>query len=345
MHAHEAGNFIELLKHAIMITGFVFTMMVLIEYINVQTAGAWQRVLTKRRWMQYLLATLLGLLPGCLGSFAVVSLYAHGLVSFGALVAVMIATSGDESFVMFAMIPQAALVLNALLFVVAMITGPLVDLVLKGRRFSAPGTHMRLHEMDHCVCYPRGQIYTQLRNMKFDRFILMTALGLMLLFIGVGEIGPEHWDWVRITLLVVTALGMFIVSTVPEHFIEHHLWEHVVKRHLPGLFGWVLGALIVVHLLTEVLDLQAIIRDSPWTMMGLAALVGIIPASGPHLLFVTLFSQGSVPFSVLTTSSIAQDGHGMLPLLAHSRKDFIVVKAINVAVALLVGGIILLLHH
>jgi len=345
MHAHDAGSLIDLLKHAIMITSFVFTMMVLIEYINVQTAGAWQRMLTKNRWLQYVLAALLGLLPGCLGSFAVVSLYAHGVVSFGALVAAMIATSGDESFVMFAMIPQAALVLNALLFGVGLGSGMLVDVLFKGRRFSAPGTHMRLHEQEHCVCYPRGEIFRQLRNMKFDRAILMIALSLMLVFIGVGEIGPHHWNWVRVTLLLVTVIGLFIVSTVPEHFIEHHLWAHVVKRHLPGLFAWVLGALIVVHLLTEVLDLQSVIRDNPWTLLGLAALVGIVPASGPHLLFVTLFSQGTVPFSVLAANSIAQDGHGMLPLLAHSRRDFLVAKAVNVAIALAVGAVILLLKY
>ena len=64
--------------------------------------------------------------------------------------------------------------------------------------------------------------------------------------------------------------------------------------------------------------------------------------SGPHLLFVTMFSQGLLPFSILLANSIVQDGHGMLPLLAESRKDFIKVKAINMLVAFIAGSFFLI---
>jgi hypothetical protein len=50
-----------------------------------------------------------------------------------------------------------------------------------------------------------------------------------------------------------------------------------------------------------------------------------------------LYTQGAVPFSVFLASSIVQDGHGMLPLLADSRWDFLRIKAINFFVGLLVG--------
>ena len=86
---------IDVTKHALMITSFVLMMMLLIEYINVQTRGEWQKSLKKSRFGQYFLAAFLGVVPGCLGAFTVVSLYSHRMVSFGALVAAMIATSGD----------------------------------------------------------------------------------------------------------------------------------------------------------------------------------------------------------------------------------------------------------
>ncbi len=54
-------------------------------------------------------------------------------------------------------------------------------------------------------------------------------------------------------------------------------------------------------------------------------------------MFVTLYAQGSIPFSILLASSIVQDGHGMLPVLAHSRRGFVLIKAINFAVGLVVG--------
>ena len=102
--------------HALMITGFVFMMMLVIEYLNVLTGGLWQRGFRGSRLRQYLLAGLLGVTPGCLGAFAVVALYSHRVVSLGAVVTAMIATSGDEAFVMFSMIPKTALLISFILF-------------------------------------------------------------------------------------------------------------------------------------------------------------------------------------------------------------------------------------
>jgi hypothetical protein len=55
------------------------------------------------------------------------------------------------------------------------------------------------------------------------------------------------------------------------------------------------------------------------------------------MIFVTLFAQGSIPFGILLASSVVQDGHGMLPLLAESKRGFISVKIVNFAVGLIVG--------
>jgi hypothetical protein len=79
------------------------------------------------------------------------------------------------------------------------------------------------------------------------------------------------------------------------------------------------------------------IEQNPLSLLLIACALGVIPESGPHLLFVTLFVEGNIPFSILLASSIVQDGHGMLPLLGDSLRAFAVVKAINLAVGLLVG--------
>ena len=76
---------VELTRHTLMITGFVFLMMLLIEYLNVLSGGRWQKVLKKSRWGGYLLAVVLGAIPGCLGAFMDVSFYIHGIITFGAL--------------------------------------------------------------------------------------------------------------------------------------------------------------------------------------------------------------------------------------------------------------------
>ena len=97
--------FVEILKHTLMITGFVMVMMLIIEYINVRSSGRWSKPLQKNKWLQLLVAAVLGIIPGCLGTYTIVSLFTHNIVGFGALVTTMIATSGDEAFVMFGMMP------------------------------------------------------------------------------------------------------------------------------------------------------------------------------------------------------------------------------------------------
>lgn len=67
----------------------------------------------------------------------------------------------------------------------------------------------------------------------------------------------------------------------------------------------------------------------------------MIPESGPHLVVLTLYAQDSIPFSVLLAGSIVQDGHGMLPMLAHSRRAFFGIKLVNLGTGLVVGAVAL----
>jgi hypothetical protein len=332
----------ESLTHALMITGFVFAMMLVIEYLNVLTAGVWRRGLRGRRWRQYLLAALLGATPGCLGAFAVVALYSHGVVTLGAVVAAMIATSGDEAFVIISMVPGTALHLFLLLFLVGMAGGFVTDSVF-GERLSPPpsnGHGLHLHEVETCQCFPRGQVVDQLRHCTLARGVLIATLTVFLFGLVTNQLGPPEWSWVKATLFLTSGLGLFIVSTVPDHFLDEHLWEHVAKVHVPRVFLWTFGALLVMHVVVDHLHLEDWLQENRLIVLAVACLVGLIPESGPHLVFVTLFAQGAVPFSVLLASSVVQDGHGMLPVLADSRSDFVRIKAVNLGVGFLLPTLI-----
>jgi len=52
-----------------MITVFVLFMMVIIEYINVQTRSIWSEKLIRSPFLQIIFAALLGITPGCPGVF------------------------------------------------------------------------------------------------------------------------------------------------------------------------------------------------------------------------------------------------------------------------------------
>ena len=131
--------------------------------------------------------------------------------------------------------------------------------------------------------------------------------------------------------------GLFYCCNCSDHFLEDHLWNHVVKDHVPKVFYWTFGTLLLMSILVDSLHLEGWIQNNQPIILLIACLVGLIPESGPHLLFLTLFVEGTIPFSIFLASSIVQDGHGMLPLLAESRRDFLQVKAINFVVGILTG--------
>ncbi len=350
------GLIAEVFNHTLIITGFVFVMMLVIEYVNVLSQGAWQKRLASSHFGQYLFAALMGIIPGCLGAFVIVTMYAHRMVTVGAVVTVMIATSGDEAFVMLSMIPREAFLLMAVLFVLGLGSGILTDFILKrNKKFPSSlfynGVYtgeeqckeLQVHTTEHCRCLPGRETITRWKAASAARMILTVVLGLFIVFISTGKTGPEEWNGIRISILFIAAMALFIVITVPEHFLKDHLWDHVALKHVPRIFAWTFGALILMHVLIEYLHLEELIQQNLWAVLGGASLLGLIPESGPHLIFVTLFDSGTVPFSILLASSIVQDGHGMLPLLAHSRRAFIFVKCVNLLVGLLAGGIILTL--
>ncbi len=330
---------IGIFKHALMITSFVLIMMLLIEYINVQTRGSWQQILKKTRVGQYVLGAVLGVIPGCLGAFTVVSLYSHRTVSFGALVAAMIATSGDEAFVMLSLFPLQAIGLTAMLFVIAIAAGWMTDkLFPKQERFLINEDHeLEIHQEELCRCFSAESILPQLRETSFPRALLILLFGGLLLALLTGVLGSNDWDWKRITFILGVIFSLFVILTVPDHFLRQHLWDHVVKKHLLRIFLWTSAALLAIHYLDNWLDISTLIQDNLYIVLIIALLVGIIPESGPHLIFVTLFSQGTIPFAILLANSIVQDGHGTLPLLAVSGRAFIWLKVINIAIGLLLG--------
>ncbi|MBD3298931.1 MAG: hypothetical protein GF341_09770 [candidate division Zixibacteria bacterium] len=330
---------IDVLRKTVMITGFVAVMMIVIEYGNVCTSGRWRQWLSRRGPTQYLIAAVLGVLPGCLGVFAVVSLFSHGIVSLGALVAAMIATSGDEAFVMLAVIPADALRLAAILLPFGVIVGITVDAVR--RRVPVQGIEpcdqLEVHEVDECTHFNRSQIVQQWKDCTLGRGVLCIGLAALLVLYVSGTVGPESWGWLRISLVSVTVFVLIVSATVPDHFLDTHLWEHVVKSHVPKIFLWTFVALLISTWVATLVQMDTIVDYSRILIIVAACLIGIIPESGPHLVIVMLYADGILPFSALLANSIVQDGHGMLPLLAQSRRTFVAVKTVNVACGLAAG--------
>lgn len=343
-HDHDsalsADTFTSVLQHTLMVTFFVLVMMLLIEYITVQTKGRSFRPFRKSGYLQVMMAALLGLVPGCLGAFTVVSLYIHRTFNFAGLLAAMIATAGDEAFIMFSMFPLQALKLHFILMVIAIVAGSVYYFFFKDRSpLKNLENHIPIHvEEAECISFAPSKIVPQLRKITFTRALLITGGLLFLLHLFTTAEYHHPWGWEKATYVVVTLIGLFIVTTVPDHFLTEHLWKHTIKRHLPRIFLWTLAAFLIIDVALLYFDLEHWISSNMIIMLILALGVGIIPQSGPHIFFVTLFFSGTIPFSILLANSIVQDGHGSIPLLAESGRSFILLRLIKLGIGILAGS-------
>ncbi len=124
------------LLQTLTITAIVAVLMIITELLGLRFARALEHGLGRRRWLQYLLASAAGSIPGCTGVFAIDALYMAGYAGFGAMVAATVATFGDEAFILIGMAasgrsqltPAALVALFAALFVLGIAAGWLADI-------------------------------------------------------------------------------------------------------------------------------------------------------------------------------------------------------------------------
>ena len=350
----------DVLRNSILIAGLVVVMMMMIESLNIESRGRFFSGLGRSRVAQVLFSAFLGAIPGCMGGFASVSLYTHRMISFGALIAMMIASSGDEAFVMLAMIPKDAAWIFLSIFVIAVIAGLVVDAVhdrVHDEKHCHCGDHMHceepyeVHEEDTCS-HPELDMeeHHHGRHLTWRRALMFAGTLVFIVALATGMLEHEHEeeaaagginllseDWMNMLFAGLSIIMLGVLAFASDHFVEEHLWHHIVVKHLPRIFAWTLGVLLIVGVLLHYVDISTWISDNTAIMIVLATLVGIIPESGPHMLFVTLYATGIVPLPVLLASCISQDGHASLPLLAESTRSFARAKAINCMVALSAG--------
>lgn len=378
---------IEILSSTVGITCLVMVMMLLIEFINVSSSGHLLEKIQHRPLLQIIVSSLLGLIPGCIGGFTIVSLYTHRLLSFGALVAGMISTFGDSAFLLFAISPKTTPLLFSSLFATAIVAGFITHLLFKNKSFYSNDLHtLQVHE-EHTHEHGKAQLsFNNIKKISFARAILIFGLVLYLTALATGAISHEHGSMPNlqqfgqkevtmacdcpdshchehgaeicqadgchhdtehhhlhgenIVFGILALLTLGIVSFCSEHFLQVHLWEHVIKHHFISVLLWTFGVLAALAILNHFIDLESLIAQNHWMMwmmLFIAVGLGVIPESQPQFIWIYLYAAGIVPFSILLASSIVQDGHGALPLLAYSRKSFLMMKAVNIAFGLIIG--------
>ncbi|MDS0293189.1 putative manganese transporter [Halogeometricum luteum] len=111
----------------VQVSAFVAVTVLLFSYVQYRTDGRLVKKLEENRRAGPLVGALMGLTPGCGGAIVMMPLYVRGSVSFGTVVATLIATAGDAAFVILALAPEAALYSYGIAFATAILFGYAVD--------------------------------------------------------------------------------------------------------------------------------------------------------------------------------------------------------------------------
>ena len=111
----------------VQVSAFVAVTVLAFSYVQYRTKGALTERLESNRKYQPLVGAAMGLTPGCGGAIVMMPLYIRGTVSFGTVVATLIATAGDSAFVILALAPEAALYAYGMAFGAAILSGYAID--------------------------------------------------------------------------------------------------------------------------------------------------------------------------------------------------------------------------
>ena len=115
------------------VTVFVAAMVLLFSWLQYVTAGRFVDWIRENRRFQPFIGALMGLTPGCGGAIIVMPMYARGYVTYGTVIATLIATLGDSAFVLIGAIFQNSaflipvILVHAISFVVGVIWGYGID--------------------------------------------------------------------------------------------------------------------------------------------------------------------------------------------------------------------------
>ncbi|MFK4784834.1 putative manganese transporter [Fusobacterium sp. MFO224] len=382
------NNFFEILYGAaantfIAVGSFVGITLLLFGYINYRTEGQLVKTIEERKKLQVVFGALLGLTPGCGGAIMVMPLYLLGKVSFGAVVATLIATMGDAAFVIIVHSPKVFLYISVISFIIAVVTGYFIDFFNIGinlvekisskeelkrlnKAFEDEPTDIELNakKANKHKYSMEGIFYIFRHNQGYKLFWILAVLGFILGIMDLMQIDLDNAFPIK-NLRFIGALGTFfsvIYTIISKKIIKddnigetesklESLKETLVHNAGETAFviSWIFMAFLFYEISIELLGGEKVLIDfmnkSGFIVVMVAVLIGLIPGCGPQIVLATLYVAGAIPFSALIANAICNDGDALFPLLAINKKSAMWATLYSLIPAVAAGGIFYLLGY
>lgn len=321
---------------------WVAAMVWLCGWLRERPGSRFTRLLLHPRFAPWI-GALLGVTPGCGGAVVVMPLYVSGATSFGAVVATLVATMGDSSFVMLAAQPKLGLLLHASLFVFGGLCGTLVDTLNLAPRRRPPARSWttpipRLTKSPCSVGAMRigsGLLYrpdSALQGVLLLLFLLPILAGLVIAIaiaffrvdpMVLGTIGNRplvqiFGSFGAVQLLALVVLAKLIRRPKGQVYAKKPRGLAIEALHetAPVVF-WVALSFLATSILVDGLGLDlSFLKEQELWAVCIGACIGLIPGCGPQIVLTGLYIDGIVGLPVLVANAISQDGDALLPLLS-----------------------------
>lgn len=332
--------------------------------LQAATGGRIEAALVRHRRLGPIAGALLGVIPGCGGAILLVPLYRRGTISFGTIVAALVATMGDSSFVLIAAAPRTAVVVHIVLLLAGVATGVLVDLL----RFSPPRTALPIGAVSDRVPSTVGAAAAVPNISGRGVFVRRPSPTLVAFWslIGAGSIvslpllaqvtdptGLARMVGVDVHLLLgatgsAAMVALALASRGRAHVCVVPGSNRVALRDAARETARVTAWVVVAFVAFEVLMLLPTLDPSVLPVAGLTgvvagAIVGLVPSCGPQIVLTGLYTQGALPVAVLLANALSQDGDALLPLLATDRRAALVAAALTTFPGVVIGWVVLTL--
>ncbi len=321
---------------------FVALTLALFYFLNGRLKNSFESLLLSHRFLQVPIASFLGALPGCGGAIIVVTQYANGQISFGALVAVLISTMGDAAFLLLAQKPEVALLVYSVSLVAGIVFGYAVELTHKDERLPARAD----------IKFDDDSLQPMPKALSF-LFLLVLVPSSVFAVAGAFQIDTNAWFGIWSDLDLTTWLGftgslicLIVWLSQPLNSWSKRLTESSKTRVLDTALAetsfvsvWVVLGFLSFELLLFFtgLDLAVWFEGMGGFAILLATLIGFIPGCGPQIITTTLYLNGLIPLSAQLANAISNDGDALFPAIALAPKAALKATIYTAIPAILIG--------
>lgn len=351
---------------------FVALMLGVFGYIQYRTGDRITRFLAARWRSAPLFGALLGVTPGCGGAILVMPLYLRGTVSFGTVIAALVATMGDSSFVIMAADPKLALWLHALLLVAGICTGYITDALGIDPRASARTTPALetatvngrpIASVGAAEAFPPPMAVVgptvPLEPLPRAFWALATA-GLVIglpVVMGIVDAATLARAFAGVDLYLVTGVcgsltaavvllrsGATLGDDTLESMEEKRQSVAGMLRHGARETSFVTFWVAIAYLITTWvislggIDLAVLVAASGIVGVLIGAGLGLIPGCAVQVVLTGLYTTGIVPFATLAANALSQDGDALFPLVMMDRRSATIATVVTTVPGLLIGA-------